>query len=317
MTDDHPMFSVIIPVYNRETLVAQTIDSVLAQPHRCQVICVDDGSTDNSRAVIRGYGDRVTLLEQQNKGPGAARNLGLTVATGTYIAYLDSDDLWFPWTTTVYSRLIQQHNNPAFITGKALVFTSEAEVSHILSNPPAGDLLRAEAYPDYLSTSHGWLWWSASSFVIRADELRRVGGMTDKWVNAEDADLALRLGTAPGFVHVNEPATFAWRSHPGSAMSSVRKNLEGVMHQIENEKAGRYPGGPARARDRRAIIAMHARPVSFACLRDGATRSGLTLYRELLPWHLRLGKLKYTLGYPLLAVRAALRHRPHSTSTTT
>jgi hypothetical protein len=97
--------SVIIPAYNRAHLIGRTIDCVLGQtyPH-CHVILVDDGSTDGTADLVttRYAGNpRVRLVREENRGPSAARNAGLAVATGDYIAYLDSDDVWRPWKLAV------------------------------------------------------------------------------------------------------------------------------------------------------------------------------------------------------------------------
>jgi len=89
-----PTVSVIIPNYNREKLVGETIQNMLNQslsPH--EIVVVDDGSTDASVDVIRSFGRQVTLIQQENQGPGAARNAGLAIATGDYIQFMDSDDL--------------------------------------------------------------------------------------------------------------------------------------------------------------------------------------------------------------------------------
>ena len=90
-----PKLSVVIPNYNRATLIGETLDNVLAQTRPPdEVIVVDDGSTDNSVAIIERYGKRVTLIRQANAGPGAARNRGLAAARGELIQFMDSDDLW-------------------------------------------------------------------------------------------------------------------------------------------------------------------------------------------------------------------------------
>ena len=90
-----PTLSVIIPNYNRADLIGETLDNVLAQTRAPdEVIVVDDGSTDNSVAIIERYGKRVTLIRQANAGPGAARNRGLAAARGELIQFMDSDDLW-------------------------------------------------------------------------------------------------------------------------------------------------------------------------------------------------------------------------------
>lgn len=87
--------SVIIPTYNRGAWVCEAIDSVLSQTLApCEIIVVDDGSTDDTQERLLAYGHRLTVLSQPNKGVSAARNLGIRHAKGRYIALLDSDDLW-------------------------------------------------------------------------------------------------------------------------------------------------------------------------------------------------------------------------------
>ncbi|MGA7493603.1 MAG: glycosyltransferase family A protein [Syntrophobacteraceae bacterium] len=93
--------SVIIPVFNREFLAGQAIHSVLAQTYRnFEIVLIDDGSNDGTGAVLDGYAaghpGTVTVLHQQNAGQAVARNNGINAATGTYIAFLDSDDTWLP-----------------------------------------------------------------------------------------------------------------------------------------------------------------------------------------------------------------------------
>jgi glycosyltransferase involved in cell wall biosynthesis len=90
--------TVIIPVYNVERYIAAAIQSVLAQTHsNFELIIISDGSTDRSIEICRQFADsRIRILQQPNKGPAAARNLGVQQATGDYIAFLDGDDLWEP-----------------------------------------------------------------------------------------------------------------------------------------------------------------------------------------------------------------------------
>ncbi len=86
--------SVIVPNYNRDPLIAETINNLLSQTLPPQeIIVVDDGSTDASVKTIRSFGPRVKLIQQSNQGPGAARNAGLAIAGGEYIQFQDSDDL--------------------------------------------------------------------------------------------------------------------------------------------------------------------------------------------------------------------------------
>ena len=90
--------SVIIPVYNAEKYLRQCLDSVLSQSLKeIEIICVDDGSADKSRDILREYAtadERLKIMTQENRGPGAARNSGMEAAAGRYIMFLDADD-WF------------------------------------------------------------------------------------------------------------------------------------------------------------------------------------------------------------------------------
>jgi glycosyltransferase involved in cell wall biosynthesis len=93
MTSNPPLISVIIPVYNRECYLAEAIESVLAQTYSAiQLIVVDDGSTDRSAEVAQKY--PLTYQFQPNGGISAARNAGIALATGEFLAFLDSDDIW-------------------------------------------------------------------------------------------------------------------------------------------------------------------------------------------------------------------------------
>ena len=92
-----PLVSVIIPAYNRGWILTEAIDSVLTQDFKdYELIVVDDGSTDNTRAILDTYGQDIIVLRQVNKGVSAARNLGIAEAEGQLVAFLDSDDLWLP-----------------------------------------------------------------------------------------------------------------------------------------------------------------------------------------------------------------------------
>lgn len=96
--DGKPAVSVIMPVFNTEKYVAEAIESVFSQTFRdLELICIDDGSSDRSVEVIKSFGDRVLLLQnEQNCGIGKSRNRGMAVAKGRFIAFIDADDIWRP-----------------------------------------------------------------------------------------------------------------------------------------------------------------------------------------------------------------------------
>ena len=89
-------FSVVMPVYNRENLIEEAIESILSQTMTpCELIVVDDGSTDSTAELVQRQRG-VKLLQQPNKGCAAARNRGISIATGDFIVFFDSDDLMYP-----------------------------------------------------------------------------------------------------------------------------------------------------------------------------------------------------------------------------
>ncbi len=89
--------SVVIPVYNAQDVIRETIESVLAQTWtHYDLIVVDDGSIDGSEAIVREFGDRIRYMRQKNSGVACARNRGIAESTGEYVTLLDHDDLWHP-----------------------------------------------------------------------------------------------------------------------------------------------------------------------------------------------------------------------------
>jgi glycosyltransferase involved in cell wall biosynthesis len=300
-----PHFSVIIPTYNRAVLLTEALASVFAQEYRdFEVIVVDDGSTDDSESVVRKFGASVRLLRQQNRGPGAARNLGIAEARGMYVAFLDSDDLWFPWTLATFEKVIQLEKNPSWIMGALQGFQSAIELSG--SNREA---IRHTTYADYLASSRIAAWVPGCGAAIRRDVLQSVHGFTNQWINGEDSDLWLRLGEAEKFVLLHAPATMAYRCHPNTAISSMLKLWEGMRNMVEKEGEGSYPGGKSRELDRWRILSRHTRTGSKDLSRAGWQREALGLYCDTFVWNLRLGNWKYLLGFwPLAIVNAARRN---------
>jgi hypothetical protein len=292
------LFSVIIPTFNRANLLREALESVERQEFQdIEIIVVDDGSTDNLSPVIDEFQDRVTFIRQDNAGPGPARNRGAQAARGDYLAFLDSDDLWFPWTIGTFAQLIKGHGSPAILSAHLIPFYDAPELAAVQKQP-----VQAESHPDYFASSSRGFFVGAGMAVIRRDEFLKTGGFRTGHVNAEDHDLILRMGTAPGFVQVLEPVTLAWRRHPGSATIDTQRTFEGVRYLVEQERAGAYPGGSTRARERREIICRHVRPVVIERGANGFRPQAWQLYRSTLGWHALQGRWRFLAGFPLKAV---------------
>ncbi len=110
------MVSVIIPTYNRAHYLAEAIDSVLEQTYRnIEVIVVDDGSTDETREKLKAYKDKIKYIYVDNGGPAHARNVGMRMAKGKYIAFLDSDDSYYPYKIEIQAKLLDTHHDVAMV----------------------------------------------------------------------------------------------------------------------------------------------------------------------------------------------------------
>ena len=110
-----PRVSVVIPTYNRAGCLPRAIDSVLAQTFDdYEIIVIDDGSSDNTSEVLAAYGDRVCVVKQVNQGVSAARNHGIRVARGEFVAFLDSDDEWLPRKLEAQVQYLNSHSDVGF-----------------------------------------------------------------------------------------------------------------------------------------------------------------------------------------------------------
>jgi glycosyltransferase involved in cell wall biosynthesis len=130
---DSPIISIIIPVYNREKLVVETLESVLRQTYsNWECIVVDDGSTDNTWEVLLTYAkkdERIKVFQRNREPKGApkCRNIGMEQAKGDYLIFLDSDDLLAPWCLAERNRLLQTYPNLDVLLSKHLVFNKSFE----------------------------------------------------------------------------------------------------------------------------------------------------------------------------------------------
>ena len=296
------LFSIVIPTHNRAALLRESLASVWDQT--CtdyEVIVVDDGSVDGTRAYLDELGGRVRAIHQPQQGPGAARNAGIRAASGEYVAFLDSDDRWYPWTLEVMREVIDRARRPVLIIGRTHEFRGD-DTPAVQRAP-----LRYSAFPDFLSSAAVPVATGSGTAVVKRSALADVGGFTERIVNCEDHDLALRLGAHEGFAVVHDPVTVAWRRHAGSLTADLPRALDGARFLVDQEAAGAYPGGAARARRRREIITRHVRPLCVAALWQGHSAAAGRLYQRTFWWHLAAGRLAYLAWFPCAWLVSAAR----------
>lgn len=307
-----PLFSVIVPVYNRAELVGSTLASVCVQEFAdFEIIAVDDGSTDDSLRVLRQWEaqtkGRLRVFTQPNRGLGATRNVAAREARGQYLAFLDSDDLWFPWALSAAAEAIRRFDAPSFICGNYVRFADE----HLLT-APARTEFRFSRHNSFLDSRGKGFSWSTSSAVVREDVFGQAGGFAEIRFNCEDQDFWLRIGTAEGFITIDSPPTTALRrgGRHKSMVSAYANTVRGFNFVIDNERAGRYPGGRGRAADRRRLIAGSVRSFLFASNGCDSVTAAARMYRRTLGWNAADAQWSFILGYfPRLLRNRLLRSR--------
>jgi glycosyltransferase involved in cell wall biosynthesis len=293
-----PFFSVVIPVFNREQLIRLTLASVLTNTYKdFEIIVSDDGSSDNTVEVVRSFGDQVTLIQQTNQGPAIARNHAIQAARGRYIAFLDSDDLWFPWTLANHYRVIENHGFPSAVIGSLVEFNNDTELSHVtevaLDIEPSDSLL-------HLVQQRGPMCFYTGMLVVRTDVLRATGGFEASRMNCEDIDLVLRLCTAGPALYLANPPSYGLRRGINSISDNVKQSDQGIRRIIAKEQKGLYPGGKFGRSSRRALITFMARGISVRLLYSNARMASAALYQNSFLWNLVLGRWRFLIGFPLL-----------------
>lgn len=205
----HPLFSLIIPTYNRAGFISRTIESVLAQTYsNFEIIVVDDGSTDNTEQVVKTFADsRIMYLWQDNAERAAARNAGVKLAKGTYVTFLDSDDLLYPHHLAEAYRLVEKLNNPSFFH---LAYEVKDNQGKVLSrNHYKGDLNRQLLKGNLLSCM--------GVFVKRNIVLTNPFNETRLLSGSEDWELWMRLASRHT-LHYSNTVTSAIIQHEGRSV---------------------------------------------------------------------------------------------------
>lgn len=229
-TKKNPLVSVIIPTYNRGWIIKEAIDSVRAQDFEdFELIVVDDGSTDNTPEVLDAYRGTINVFRQKNKGVSAARNRGISEASGRFIAFLDSDDLWLP---QKLSRQVEFFNT----TPDALICQTE-EVwirSGVRVNPkkrhqkPSGMIFEP---------SLALCLVSPSAVMIRRSLLEIVGNFDETLPACEDYDLWLRISCRFPVYCIDTPLIIKRGGHEDQLSASFgldRFRIKAIKKSVES-----------------------------------------------------------------------------------
>lgn len=190
---ESPSFSVVIPVYNKQDHLADTLASVLAQTYLPkEIVVVNDGSTDKSEEIILGFqSPLIRYIKQENQGAAATRNNGIALAQEDYIALLDADDYWEENFLEEMVKAIRE-----FPDEKVFVSAYKIETPHKKSTPPnyAFTLPEKNVVLDYFKASTKSSIIISSAVVIHKEVFETVGNFDETILSGQDTDLWIRIG---------------------------------------------------------------------------------------------------------------------------
>lgn len=193
VTNDRPLVSVVIPCFNASSTLAATLRSVLAQTYPAiEVIAVDDASHDGTLALLHdhtpAFGGRLSIVAlEQNRGSAGARNAGIELAQGSYLALLDADDQWLPEKTERQVSHLEEHPRDVLVGCRAQEFVNAAGPTAINGDrePTVG--------PDAWRTMLQYSYFVPSMVMARMAHVRAIGGFDTRRYVVDDQDFLIRL----------------------------------------------------------------------------------------------------------------------------
>ncbi len=235
------MLSIVMPLYNKEKLIQTTLESVLNQTYSdFELIIVNDGSTDNSAAIVSSFKDsRIHLVYQENAGVSAARNKGIEIAQGEYIALMDSDDLWLPdYLERQIALMIQYPNcdiyasNYSFFNTNGVITYPQINKCHIIGNDGI-----IENYFDICRCSNPLI--TSISVIISKEILMKIGGFPLGIKSGEDLLTWAKIVAVGKLAYSKEPLAIYRLGYsnprPPESIDYVGEQLEVLYRNYPNK----------------------------------------------------------------------------------
>ncbi|MBC6610245.1 glycosyltransferase [Hymenobacter sp. BT507] len=222
-----PVVSVIIPCYNQAHFLGKALASVQQQSYPAvEIVLVDDGSTDNTRAVALAYEPALRYVYQDNQGLSAARNTGIRHSTGTYLVFLDADDWLYPQALALNVAHLQQHPHAAFVSGAfTRVFVDENRLQYE-AKPIDADHYLHLLRGNYIGMIAAVLYQRWAFEEVLYDPTLR---------NCEDYDVYLRVARCHPVLHHTEFIA-AYRLHTTNMSGNIPAMLEGILKVRATQK---------------------------------------------------------------------------------
>jgi glycosyltransferase involved in cell wall biosynthesis len=266
--------SIIIPAYNAEKYIADTVESVLVQSFRdLECIVVDDGSIDRTGEIAMGFGERIRYIRQENAERSAARNRGIALASGDYIGFLDADDILLPEKLKEQVAFLDAHPGYDVVYSRVAYFRDNGErrCYRVRRVTPSGDILPFLIWSNFITMN---------SPLFRRGAVERVGGFNVSLSRYEDWDFLLRLALSGSRFGFLDSLHSLCRMHGGNTVADGPR-----MFQAKMAVAGRIAedfrdGLNARGIDGRSVVAFHRADYGRKLILAGRAAEGRTLIRE-------------------------------------
>ncbi len=308
-----PLVSIIIPAYNAAETISRALDSVRAQTYRnLEVVVINDGSTDETAAIIRREYPEVRHVLQENAGPCVARNHGAQVATGEYIAFLDADDEYHPRKIERQLEIFEKTPDVSVCGTNGVIIHGQRVYPF---NNPARPHLIDQGLRELIWGVHPVL----ASLMLRRDTFLEIGGYDASMKRWEDQDIFYRLaGCGHKVVELNEPLYIIHRVEGSRVTHAAVRRAEWAVRTMLPWNPDREDTPCSSPLDRRTwayVLGDRAIVAAAECYREGGhekAREILSMMDDALdrpaPIHAALRRLA-KLSWPLFGAAAGLwRH---------
>ncbi|MFC6874608.1 glycosyltransferase family 2 protein [Halobellus marinus] len=232
-----PEVSVVLPTYNRRETIGRALKSVLSQEFSdLECIIIDGGSDDGTYKTVRSIADnRVRYVYTQSpRSPAIARNLGIDLASGKYIAFIDSDDVWMPMKLSCQVGHLKEMKEPAAVASSFHRVT-ENYARRIIADPSLSGL---ETYKELLRDN----FITTSTLVLHRDVATQLGGFDESLSALEDWELALRISKSYEFKFIDLPLCVV--PVQTDSISVDRETQAGALKQILSKNKDDYKNHP-------------------------------------------------------------------------
>jgi len=215
------LVSVIVPTYNRGCFIRETINSALNQTYQnFEIIIIDDGSTDNTKEIIKSFNDnRIKYVFQKHSGlPASSRNTGIKIAKGEYIAFLDSDDLWFPLKLEKQIKAIERNPDKLLISTNGIIFPSIFKIKFLSLNKDKEIFFKELLKKNIIINS---------SVLMKKNLVNKIGFLDENIIlkSGEDHDYWLRiLNYKDKSILILKDVLIKYRDHTQSRVSQYKKS---------------------------------------------------------------------------------------------